>query len=243
MYNGKKISVVFPAYNEREGIRRAVEDFSRPFVDEIIVVDNNSTDGTWEEASKTGCKVVRETRQGYGSAIKRGLKEATGDYIIVAEPDGTFNGRDLLKFIVYADDCDFIIGTRTRKEMIHPGANMGWFLRVGNRAVGEMFHLLFNGPRLSDAGCTFRLIKREALEKIYDQLTVDGSHFSPHMMGEGILNGLKMIEIPVNYYGRVGESTITGKKYRAFLLGLKMIFFLIGMKLRVVLGRRKLKVP
>lgn len=240
MYNGKRISVVFPAFNERDYIREAIVDFSRSFVDEIIVIDNNSTDGTGEIATQMGCKVVRETKQGYGNAIRRGLREATGDYIIVTEPDGTFRARDLLKFIAYTDDFDFIIGTRTEKELIHPRANMGWFIRTGNWAEGKMLYFLFGGSRLSDVGCTFRLIKREALEKIQDQLTVGGSHFSPEMMSVAILNGIRMVEIPINYYERKGESTITGKKYKALLLGMRMISFLIGLKLKVIFGLRKL---
>lgn len=240
MYNGKRVSVVFPAFNERDYIQSAINDFSRSFVDEIIVIDNNSTDGTGELAAQTGSKVVRESKQGYGNAIIRGLREATGDYIIVTEPDGTFSGKDLIKLIVYTEDFDFIIGTRTEKELIHPGANMGWFIRTGNWAVGKMLYFLFGGSRLSDVGCTFRLIKREALEKIQNQLTVGGSHFSPEMMSVAILNGIRMVEIPINYYGRKGESTITGKKYRALLLGMRMIAFLIGLKLKVIFGLRKL---
>jgi len=234
MYGTHRISVVLPAYNEREYIQNAIRDFSRPFVDEVIVIDNNSHDGTGELAAQMGCRVVRETRQGYGFAIRRGLDEASGDYIIVVEPDGTFSGDDLMKLIVYADDFDFVIGTRTLRELIHPGANMGWFIRTGNWAVGKMLYFLFGGPRLSDVGCTFRLIKREALEKIRGQLTVGGSHFSPEMMSVAILHGLRMVEIPVNYSRRTGESTITGRKSKALRLGLKMIVFLVCLRIRVL---------
>lgn len=234
MYGPHRISVVFPSYNEREYIQTALRDFSLPFVDELIVIDNNSCDGTGELAARMACRVVRETRQGYGHAIMRGLDEATGDYIIVAEPDGTFSGRDMMKLIVYADDFDFVIGTRTLRELVHPGANMGWFIRIGNWAVGKMLYLLFGGPRLSDVGCTFRLIRREALQKIRGQLNVGGSHFSPAMMSVAILNGLRMVEVPVNYHRRTGESTITGRKSKALRLGMRMIAFLVCLRIKTL---------
>ena len=94
MYGSKTVSVVFPAYNEGDNIRRAVEDFFLTgVVDEIVVVDNNSRDATASEAAAARARVVCETKQGYGHALRRGLREATGDLIIMAEPDGTFVGQ------------------------------------------------------------------------------------------------------------------------------------------------------
>ena len=91
MYGAKSVSIVFPAYNEGDNIRRAVEEFAIPgVVDEVVVIDNNSRDATATEAAAGGARVVRETRQGYGYALQRGLREATGDLVILAEPDGTF---------------------------------------------------------------------------------------------------------------------------------------------------------
>ena len=158
MYGSKTVSVVFPAYNEGENIRRAVEDFFlRGVVDEIVVVDNNSRDTTAAEAAAARARVVSETRQGYGHALRRGLSEANGDLIIMAEPDGTFVGRDVLKLLAYSDDFDMVCGTRTTRELIWKQANMGWFLRVGNWTVAKLIQVLYDGPSLTDCGCTLRL--------------------------------------------------------------------------------------
>ena len=109
MCGAKTVSVVFPAYNERGNIRRAVGFFLTGVVDEIVVVDNNSRDGTAAEAAATRARVVCETRQGYGHALRRGLREATGDLVIMAEPDGTFMGRDVLKLLIAEDFvCDMV---------------------------------------------------------------------------------------------------------------------------------------
>jgi len=218
-----------PAYNEEEYIAEAVKEFSSiPEVDEVIVVNNNSTDRTKELAIKAGAIVVDEEKQGYGYACQRALKEASGDLIILVEPDGTFSAHDIEKFLAYSNDFDFVIGSRTSKEMIHEGANMGKFLRWGNWILAKMIEVLFNGPSLTDVGCTYRLIKRDALEKIKDKFTVGGSHFSPEMIILAIKSRIPMIEIPVNYKERKGSSKITGKKWAAFKLGLRMIKLILS---------------
>lgn len=224
MHGTKTVSVVLPAYNEEKYIRPAVEDFlGSGVVDEVVVVDNNSRDGTAREAQATRARVVAETRQGYGYALQRGLREATGDIIILAEPDGTFMGRDVLKLLAYADDFDMVCGTRTTRELIWDQANMGWFLRVGNWAVAKMIQFLYGGPSLSDCGCTLRLTHRSALETFKDDLTVGASHFLPEMVILGLKRRLKIIEIPVNYRGRVGESKITGSLKGTLRTGFRMI--------------------
>ena len=132
MYHGQSVSVVFPAYNEEEGIGYAVESFGAiAEVDEVVVVDNNSSDRTAELAAGAGGRVVPESAQGYGNALRRGLAEATGDLVILAEPDGTFFAEDVRKLLAYADVADIVLGTRTTREMIWAGANMGFAMRLG----------------------------------------------------------------------------------------------------------------
>ena len=224
MYGSRTVSVVFPAYNEGGNIRRAVEDFFVPgVIDEIVVVDNNSRDRTAAEAAAARARVVREPRQGYGHALRRGLTEASGDLIILAEPDGTFVGRDVLKLLAYSDDFDMVCGTRTTRELIWRQANMGWFLRVGNWTVAKLIQVLYDGPSLTDCGCTLRLTHRAALARFIDDLTVGGSHFLPEMVILGLKRGLRIIEVPVNYRGRIGESKITGTFKGAVRTGVNMI--------------------
>jgi len=239
MWKGKKVSVVFPAYNEEENIRKAVNDFLRQrWVDEVLVVDNNSKDATAEEIKKTEAVYIFEAKQGYGNAIRRGLREVDADYIIIAEPDGTFAGGDVIKLLAYADDFDMVLGTRTTRELIWEGANMGFFLKWGNWSLGKLIEVLFNGPNLTDVGCTMRLIKRKPLKKIQDQFTVGGSWFSPEMMVLALLNDLKMIEISLNYRTRVGESKITGDMWPAFTLGLQMIWCILEYRMKSALVTR-----
>jgi glycosyltransferase involved in cell wall biosynthesis len=228
MYGGRTVTVVFPAFNEEAHIRQAVEEFLAPgVVDDVIVVDNNSRDRTAEETRGTSARLVQEAAQGYGHALTRGLREATGDLVILAEPDGTFVGRDVLKLLAYADDFDMVCGTRTTRELIWAQANMGWFLRLGNLAVAKFLQVLHGGPSLTDCGCTLRLTHKTAVAQIVDELTVGGSHFLPEMVILALRRGLRVIEVPVNYRGRIGESKITGTLQGTLRTGLAMIALIL----------------
>lgn len=233
MFRDQKISLVLPAYNEEDNITTAVEEFKATgLLDEILVINNNSRDRTRERALAAGARVVDETIQGYGAALQRGLREATGDLIVLAEPDGTFIPADLSKLLAYSDDFELVLGTRTARELIWKGANMGAFLRWGNVAVGKLLEVLFSGPCLTDCGCTFRLIRKSAYQKIAPCLTVRGSHFLPEMVIAALRKKLRVIEIPLNYRTRVGESKITGTFKGTLKTGLRMIFLILGYRVR-----------
>ena len=239
MWHGKSVSVVFPTYNEKDSIRGAVEDFfGSGYVDEVVVVNNNAAEGTDEEVRPTKARLVHETRQGYGHAIWRGLHEATGDLLIIAEPDGTFSGHDVRKLLAYSDDVPVVFGTRTQREFVWEGANMGIFLKWGNWAVAKMVEFLFNTTLLTDVGCSMRLFKRTAYEQIAPLFSVGGSAFGPQLLLLTILSGIPFIEIPVNYKKRVGESSVTGSKFRAALLGTQMILMILRHRLLSWFGWR-----
>lgn len=239
MWQGNKVSAILPTYNEKASIYDAIQDlFSTGLVDEIVVVNNNAAEGTSQEVARTRAVEVFEARQGYGYAVRKGLGEATGEYILVSEPDGTFLARDIMKLLAYSEDFDVVFGTRTAKDFIWKGANMGPFLRWGNWAVAKLIEVLFNTSNLTDVGCSMRLIKRPALEAIRSHLRVGGNFFGPEMMLLSAIHGLKMVQVPVNYLPRVGESSVTGNFGKALALGIKMIGLIIYYRLKSIGGRR-----
>lgn len=238
MWNQQTVQIVFPAFNEEESVRQAIIDFyATGFVDEVIVVDNNSTDGTREQIVATKATYLFEPQPGYGAALIRGLRAATAKIIITCEPDGTFSAKDLIKLLIYSDDYDVVFGTRTSKAAIWSGANMSWLLRIGNVAVAKLLEYLFNGPCLTDVGCTMKLIKREVLKSFVLQLSVTGSHFQPQFMIMCIRASQKVIEIPVEYLPRKGTSKITGKLSKAIKLGITMTFFIIKTRCTTFVAR------
>jgi glycosyltransferase involved in cell wall biosynthesis len=245
-WRGSCISVVFPTYNEPHSIRPAILDFaSTDVVDEIVVVNNNAAAGTSEEVAAaigqmsngTLVREVHEPRQGYEFAIQPGLRETSGAYIVVSEPDGTFLGRDTLKVLAYADDFDVVYGSRTARMFIWRGANMGAWLRWGNWGVAKLIEFLFNSTNLTDVGCTMRLVGRDALARLIDEFRVGGSAFGPEMMLLSVLHGLRVIQVPVNYLPRVGVSSVTGDMGKAVILGFKMVELVLRYRVRGWLGR------
>ena len=229
MYRGKTISVIFPTYNEKDSIRKVINDFDElGIVDELIVINNNAAEGTSEEVAQTNAVEYHEPHQGYGAAIRCGFGKATGDLIVVCEPDDTFLADDIYKLLSYSEDVQIVYGSRTVSEFIWKGANMGRFLQVGNWATAKLLEILFNTNSLSDVGCTYRLINREALDILNPQFLVNSNFFGPEMMILTYQNKISSVQIPLRYKERVGESSVTGDLWKAFKLGIQMIILIIG---------------
>ena len=179
--------------------------------------------GTEEEVRKTSARMVKEPRQGYGHASRRGLLEATGELIVLAEPDGTFVPEDIRKLLVYSTECDAVFGTRTTWELVWEGANMDWFLRWGNWAVAKLMEVLFNTSHLSDVGCTYRLLRtrhREARREQHDgrrQPRWRGDHVAHDRLGRAVRRGAGQLS-PARR-----ASSVTGSRLTAVSVGLRMI--------------------
>src|SRR5436853_2115916 len=233
------IVVAMTAYNDEKSIASAVTEFkTQPDVREVIVVDNNSIDGTSTFASQAGARVVREERQGYGYACMRGLEEALQvpkvNVVVLVEGDMTFSGMDLSKLVPYLDNVDMVVGTRTTQELTNDDSQLDWFYVWGNIFLAKMVQFKFfdvrhwGRVRLTDVGCTMRAIRADALKTIIDRLNIGGHCFSPHMLMVSISNGLKVVEVPVTFRKRWGESKGAGAgKRKGFGIGLRMMWHIL----------------
>ncbi len=234
VYNNKKVCAGIIAYNEEKSIGKVADDFKSqmPLIDEIIIVDNNSKDMTNEIAKASGATVVKEEKQGYGNACQRAMKEcldAGAGIIILTEGDASFSASDSTKLLAYTNDADLVLGTRTNPALIGQGAKMNKFLLWGNIFLAKLIKWKFFSKkfRVSDVGCTYRAIRADALRKIQPHFSVGGSSFSPEMIVLAARNNLKIIEIPVNYKERIGESKITSSFSKSLKLGLRMIWLIL----------------
>lgn len=220
-----KVTVILPTYREKNSIRECVDKFAAlNEVEEIIVVNNNAESGT-DDVLRNAPKVriVYEVNQGYGAAIKKGLSESKSQLTAICEPDGTFEPKDLLKLLSYANEKDLVLGSRTVSSFIFDGANMGPFLKWGNWFVAKLIEVLFNTTYLSDVGCTFRILSKNFTKKLNDTSMTNSGYYGLQMMLFAIKNNFKYVQIPVHYKKRVGESASTGSFIKALILGLEMI--------------------
>ena len=219
------IDLILPAYNEEKSIKKCINNFSSLNIfTNIIAIDNNSTDKTASEIKSTNAVYILEKKQGYGSAIRRGISESNSDIVIICEPDLTFSHLDIYKFLAYLEDFDCVFGTRTSKSMIEVGAKMSWYLRYGNIIVAKILEYLFNGPSLTDVGCSYKAFKKQSIKKIETSLSVNGSHLQPELMIRLIQNKNRIIEIPIFYLKREGYSKITYSFYSSLRVAINMLY-------------------
>lgn len=233
MYDERKVSVIIPAHNEEETIADVVSDFlgNGAHVDEVVVVENNCGDRTAEFAAAAGARVVVEQAAGYGCALRRGMNEARGDILVLTEADGSFRAGDLKKMLPYLEDAGLVIGTRTTRQMVQQGANMVRLLRWGNVVVAKILELFWYfscEPRLTDVGCTYRVLGRDTWARIRPHVREAGPSFSPEMMCEVLIQRIRLIEVPVNYLPRKGgESKHSGGWCRIFRTGWGMMLTIL----------------
>ncbi len=239
MYKGKTVSVVFAAYREKNSIRKVIESFfDTGFVDEVIVVNNNAEAGTDEEVKKTHARIVYEPRQGYGYAFQRGIEEAMGDYIVLCEPDGTYTGNDLERFLVYArDGFEAVLGSRTCQSTKISGADMDFLRKFSNVFEAKTIEYLFNTNSLSDIGCTYKLFTKGAFHKIAPLWRTRNSLFATELVLLTAIKNLHFIEIPITFRERVGISTFVSTFSKMAKWGIRIYIFIFISWLKWILQK------
>jgi glycosyltransferase involved in cell wall biosynthesis len=206
-----QISVVIPCLDEEAAVGAVVdqawEGIERSGREgEVIVVDNGSTDNSAAIAAAHGATVVLEPRRGYGQAYLTGIAHAQGEYLVMADADGTYPVRELGAFVDKLEAGDeLVLGSRFEGQ-IHKGA-MPWSHRwIGNPVLTGMLNRLF-GIRVSDAHCGMRAVRRSALTVL--DLHSTGMEFASEMVFKAFRRKLSVGEIPIDYFPRTGESKLS----------------------------------
>ena len=227
MYRGKRISVVIPCHNEEEGIRAVLAQMP-PIVDEVVVVDNASTDRTAEVAGTLGARVVFEGRKGYGRAYKTGFAQARGDVIVTMDGDGTYppDSIALLLYVLVEERLDFITA---RRWYSRSGETKSPIRLLGNAILsGTMMCLFFKFIIDSQSGMW--VFRRDVLEKISPNS--DGMALSEELKILAFTHqDLRCMEMPIYYGERIGRS-----KLNLWKDGFGNLLFLA--KMRLTLRRR-----
>jgi glycosyltransferase involved in cell wall biosynthesis len=217
-----KVSVVIPALNEEEAISGVVRECLATGVpDEVIVVDNGSSDRTAERAREAGARVMTAPR-GYGRACAAGTRAIMPRCDIVVFLDG--DGSDVPAFIpqliepIVHGTHDFVIGSRTRGQ--RETGSMNFQQILSGRIAGYITQLLY-GVRYTDM-CPFRAIRSEALARL--DMREETYGWNLEMQMKAARAGLRILEIPVNHRNRRGgESKVSGTFRGTFLAGARII--------------------
>ena len=201
MYKGQAITVIIPCLNEEQGIEKVLRAMPE-FVDEVIVVDNASTDRTSAVASSLGAKVIREDVRGYGRAYKRGFAVATGDLIVTLDGDHSYP-VDALSYLIEAFlhlDVDFLNASRFP---VRDARAMSFKHKVGNLILSTAMSLLFfRWVRDSQSGMW--VFRRSIVKEM--KLESDSMAFSEEIKIEVLRNArLRFGEISILYSARLGE--------------------------------------
>jgi glycosyltransferase involved in cell wall biosynthesis len=205
-----QISVVIPCLDEEHAVGTVVDEAWEGIErsgrsGEVIVVDNGSTDRSAEVAAEHGATVVVEPRRGYGQAYLTGLDQARGDFVVMADADGTYPVAELGRFVdALESGVDLVLGSRFEGR-IHEGA-MPWRNRwIGNPILTALLNRLF-GVRVSDAHCGMRAVRRRSLALL--DLHSTGMEFASEMVFKAFRRHLTVDEIPIEYFPRTGESKL-----------------------------------
>ncbi len=222
-----RIAVLIPALNEEATLPRVLADLPKILVEEVVVVDNGSSDQTPTVARTCGATVLYEPRRGYGWACLTGiayLKTKAPDILVFLDGDYSDHPDELLAVVqpILTDGYDLVIGSRTKGEADH-GALLPQ-ARFGNALATFLIRLLY-GFRYSDLG-PFRAIRFPALLKL--GMTDRTYGWTVEMQIKAIRQGLRITEVPVRYRKRAGgTSKVSGTIRGTVLAGYKILWTVV----------------
>ncbi len=201
------LSLILPCRNEEKGLRHCIEQARKalaPYEHEIIVSDS-SVDRSPEIAREMGVRLVKHDTVGYGSAYQHGLRHASGRYILMADPDGSYDFNDLIPMIKKLEQGhDAVIGDRfvQRANRVNMPAER-WF--IGNPLLTGLIQKLFASP-LSDTQCGLRAVRHDVLLGL--DCRAAGMEYASEMVIKLVRAGASVCELPIRYHARLGESKL-----------------------------------
>lgn len=214
-----KIALIIPALNEEQSLPEVLALIPPGAVDEIVVVDNGSTDRTATVAHHAGVRVVAELRKGYGAACWRGFNATSADILVFMDADGSFLAREIPQLTepIHSGKADLVLGSRTLRD--DDAEAIPLHARLGNKVVAGVIAFAC-GIRITDLG-PFRAITRGTLERLQMQERTYG--WPCEMIVKAGRLGCRIREVPVSYRPRTGgQSKVSGTLLGSFQAALAM---------------------
>ena len=197
------VCVLLPTMDEVETVARVVEAFRDAGLDEVLVIDGGSTDGTQEAAREAGARVVEQSGRGKGQAIREAVRDhIDASYVVMTDADATYDADDADAMLdpLLAGEADHVIGNRFAD--MRPGA-MTRLNRIGNRIINLSFRLI-HGEHYGDILSGYRAFTRESFRRLH--LTADGFGIETEMAVECVKNRQSVAVVPITYRERPGGS-------------------------------------
>ncbi|MCB0468867.1 MAG: glycosyltransferase family 2 protein [Aequorivita sp.] len=217
------IKVIIPAFNEEASIGKVIAEIPN-IVSEIIVVNNNSTDNTSENAKKAGATVLFQPKTGYGNACLKGMEYISEEDIkpeIIVFLDGDYSDypSELTKIVapILERDIDFVVGARVKA--LREAGSMTFPQRFGNALATKLMKIFFNS-KFTDLG-PFRAIKYEKLRALNMEDKTYG--WTVEMQLKVLKKKFTYAEVPVKYKNRIGTSKVSGTVKGAIFAGIKIL--------------------
>lgn len=244
-----KICVIIPTYNEEENVKNVVTDYiNQKNIESVIVIDNNSSDNTVQIAKQCGAiTITKKVNKGFADSCVIGLFESlktNANIIAFTECDGTFSAYDLEKMIPYLNNSHIVIGTRQVQVLTEKGNQNSMFYVWGNYILAKLIQIKYFSltnlgiVELTDVGCLYRCIRKDALEKIKDNLNGSDAKKIIENPNNGLIanfltmvaieNNLRIVEIPITFRNRIGVSKSgADKKGKAIIYGLRFFWYIL----------------
>jgi glycosyltransferase involved in cell wall biosynthesis len=196
------VSVVIPCLNEAQSIAFCIDKATAAFKEagirgEVVVADNGSTDGSIEIACKHGALVIHAPLKGYGHALRKGIEQARGKFIVIGDADDSYDFLQVPRFVAkWREGYEVVMGNRFKGE-IKPGA-MRWYHKyLGNPVLSGILNLFFRA-NIGDAHCGMRGFTKEVYERM--DLRTTGMEFASELVVKAANLGARMTEIPITLW-------------------------------------------
>jgi glycosyltransferase involved in cell wall biosynthesis len=197
-----EVTVVMPCLDEEKTLGECI-DIAKATMEknnihgEVLVSDNGSTDQSIQIATEHGARVVHAPKRGYGNALMFGMRAAKGKFLVMADPDCSYDFTDIPKFIEpLRNGADFAMGSRL-KGKVHPGAMPFLNRHLGTPALSFIANLFFK-TRMSDVNCGMRGLRKETFDKL--KLRASGMEFASEMIIKASLLNVKIVEVPTSLF-------------------------------------------
>jgi dTDP-glucose pyrophosphorylase len=206
-----------------EETSRSIEEFrALGRFNQIVLVLPPGVD-TPETEPRVECVSASSSR--YGDMMRTGFDSVSSDILMCAQSDGSCRARDVPKFLEYLKEADFVVGTRTTRQLIEQGTNMRGLVRFAHILLAKLLEVVWWGyePRFTDSGCTYRAIWNSTYRLIRGNLRTSGPEYSVEMFLETLKCRRRIIEIPVSFAVRRKGVKEPDQTFRAFVSMLMLI--------------------